>query len=96
MVYSVKAPELVTRPILAAADSVNQSAPSEPEVMLQGALLAVGMAYSRRVAGLAVPEEGEAPGVGCAAGGLPTLPHAASVDTSAMAASDPAFTVVNN
>ena len=96
MVYSVKAPELVTRPILPAADSVNQSAPSEPAVMLQGALLAVGTEYSRMVEGLALPEEGEAPGVGCAAGGLPTLPHAASVDTSAIAASDPAFTVVNN
>ena len=96
MVYSVKAPELVTRPILPAADSVNQSAPSEPEVMLQGALLAVGMAYSRMVAGLALPEEGEAPRVACAARELPTLPHAASVDASAVAASDPAFTVANN
>jgi hypothetical protein len=95
MVYSVKAPELVTRPILAAADSVNQSAPSEPEVMLQGALLAVGMAYSR-MAGLALPEDGEAPGVGCAAREVPTLPHAASVDASAIAASDPAFTVVHH
>ena len=91
----MKAPKLVTRPILPAADSVNQSAPSEPEVMLQGALLAVGMAYSRMVAGLALPE-GEAPGVGCAARELPTFAHAASVDASAIAVSDPAFTVVNN
>ena len=39
--YSVTAPPGALRPILLAADSVNQTAPSDPSVMPVGLLLAV-------------------------------------------------------
>src|ERR1700687_4961231 len=93
--YSVKAPEVVTRPILPAPHSVNQSAPSKPDVMLVGLALAVGMAYSRIAPELAPAMEVGAPAVGGAPAELPTLPHAASVETRAKAAKR-AFTVVNH
>src|SRR5258708_5544848 len=66
--------------------SVNQSAPSEPGVMLSGALLSVGMGYSMMALELAPPVEPEA-GAAPAPLGPPMLPHAASVATTATAAS---------
>src|ERR1700720_2058491 len=49
MGYSVIAPSVVTRPILLATLSVNQSAPSGPVVMPAGPLTGVGTTYSVNV-----------------------------------------------